>query len=88
MTRSKNAAIAVAVAGLFALGAGHAFAAEGAETGEKVKCEGVNSCKAHGSCKSATNECAGKNGCKGQSFAMLTPEECKAAKAKMSEQKN
>ena len=86
MTRGKNVAIAAAVAGLFALGAGHAYAAEGEATGDKVKCEGVNSCKAHGSCKSAKNECAGKNGCKGQSFSMLTPEECAAAKAKMSEE--
>jgi uncharacterized membrane protein len=87
MTRSKNAAIAAAVAGLFALGASHAFAAESEATGDKIKCEGVNSCKGHGSCKSAKNECAGKNGCKGQSFTMLTPEECKAAQAKMSEPK-
>jgi uncharacterized membrane protein len=87
MTRSKNAAIAAAVAGLFALGASHAFAAEGGATGDKIKCEGVNSCKGHGSCKSAQNECAGKNGCAGESFSMLTPQECEAAKAKMNEQK-
>lgn len=87
MTRRKNAALAAAVAGLFALGAAHAFAAEGEATGDKIKCEGVNSCKGHGSCKSAKNACAGKNGCAGQSFAMLTPEECEAAKAKMNDQK-
>lgn len=83
MTRSKNAAIAAAVAGLFALGAAQAFAADSGAMGDKVKCEGVNSCKGHGSCKSSANECAGKNGCKGQSFSMLTAEECAAAKAKM-----
>lgn len=87
MIRSKHAAVAVAVAGLFALGVGHAFAEEGEAAGEKIKCEGVNSCKGHGSCKSAKNACAGKNGCAGQSFAMLTPEECEAAKAKMNETK-
>lgn len=84
MTRSKNTALAAAVATLFAVGAGaagHAFAADAA--GDKVKCEGVNSCKGHGSCKSAKNECAGKNGCKGQSFMMMSKEECDAAKAKM-----
>ena len=88
MTRSKNAAIAAAVAGLFALGASHAFAAESGSKDDKIKCEGVNSCKGHGSCKSAKNDCAGKNGCKGQSFTMLTPEECDAAKAKMKDQKS
>lgn len=85
MTRGKNVAIATAVAGLFALGAGHAFAADSGTTGDKIKCEGVNSCKGHGSCKSAANSCAGKNGCKGQSFSMMTTEECDAAKAKMQE---
>jgi uncharacterized membrane protein len=82
MTRSKKGALAAAVATLFAVGAGagHVFAAD---AGDKVKCEGVNSCKGHGSCKSAANECAGKNGCKGQSFMMMTPQECEAAKAKM-----
>ena len=79
----RNAVIATAVAGLFALSAGHARAAEGEKSAEKVKCEGANSCKGHGSCKSAQNACAGKNGCAGKSFMMMTPDECKAAKAKM-----
>jgi uncharacterized membrane protein len=79
----RNAVIATAVAGLFALSAGHTRAAEGDKPAEKIKCEGANSCKGHGSCKSAQNACAGKNGCAGKSFSMLTPEECKAAKAKM-----
>ena len=83
MTRSKNVALAIAVAGLFAASAGHAFAADKDAAGDKVKCEGVNACKGHGSCKSAKNDCAGKNGCKGESFSMLTPDECAAAKAHM-----
>ncbi len=83
MTRSKNTALAAAVATLFAVGAGAAGHASAADAGEKVKCEGVNGCKGHGSCKSAANECAGKNGCKGQSFMMMTQQECDAAKAKM-----
>jgi uncharacterized membrane protein len=84
MIRSKNVALAAAVAGLFALSAGHAFAADkDMGKGDKVKCEGVNSCKGQSSCKSAKNDCAGKNGCKGQGFTMLTPEECTAMKAKM-----
>jgi putative oxidoreductase len=87
MSGSKGAAVAAVVAGLFALGVGAATAAEtGAET-QKIKCEGVNSCKGHGACKSAANACAGQNGCAGQSFAMLTPEECDAAKAKLKQEK-
>jgi len=85
---NRNTALATVVAGLFALGAGQAFAADGDMKAEKIKCEGANSCKGHGSCKSAKNACAGKNGCAGQGFQMLTAEECEAAKAKMDEKKN
>ncbi len=90
MTRNaswKRIALASAVAGLFAAGAQTALAAGGADEASKVKCEGVNSCKGQGSCKSAHNSCAGKNGCKGQGFLMMTPEECAAAKAKAAEKK-
>ena len=64
MTRTKNVAIAAAVAGLFALGAGHAFAAEGDTMGDKVKCEGVNSCKGHGGCSTDKHSCKSSNSCK------------------------
>ena len=87
MIQGKNGALAAAVAGLFALGAGQALAADTAPAEATIKCEGVNSCKGHGSCKSANNACAGKNGCAGEGFVMMTPEECEAAKAKMSEEK-
>jgi hypothetical protein len=86
MLRTRNAALATAVAALFAVG-GQALAEEGGARTDKIKCEGVNSCKGHGSCKTAKNACAGKNGCAGQGFMMMTPEECEAAKAKMKEQK-
>jgi len=33
-----------------------------------VKCAGVNSCKGHGECASATNSCKGQNACKGQGW--------------------
>jgi len=81
MTLGKRTALVAAVATLFTASAGHVFAADSADG--KIKCEGVNSCKGHGSCKSAKNDCAGKNGCKGQSFMMMTPDECNAAKAKL-----
>ncbi|MDQ3367381.1 MAG: hypothetical protein M3680_18310 [Myxococcota bacterium] len=45
----------------------------------KVHCQGANSCKGQGGCKSAANACAGKNGCKGHGFvATASEEECKA----------
>jgi hypothetical protein len=63
-------------------GVAGAARAEDAGGGEKVRCEGVNSCKGHSECKSATNACKGQNGCGGQGFVMLTQAECDAAKAK------
>ena len=88
MVRSQKAALAAAVAALFSLGVGQARAAEeeGSQV-EKVRCEGVNSCKGHGSCSSARNACAGQNACKGQGFLMLTPAECEAAKAMLKTEK-
>jgi uncharacterized membrane protein len=83
MIRGKNVALAAAVAGLFALGAGHALADSHEGKGEKIKCEGVNGCKGKGSCHSAANTCAGKNGCKGKGFMMMTQAECDAARKNM-----
>jgi hypothetical protein len=64
---------------LIALAAGSLFAAacsKGMDSpsttptmGEKtaaVHCMGINSCKGHGSCKSAKNACKGQNSCKGE----------------------
>jgi hypothetical protein len=41
-----------------------------------VKCEGVNSCKGHGSCKTAMNSCKGQNSCKGKGHIEMTEKEC------------
>lgn len=81
--RSKTAALASAAALLFAAGGAAADSHEDMRKGEKIKCEGVNSCKGHSDCKTAASECAGKNGCKGKGFMMMTPEECETAKAEM-----
>jgi uncharacterized membrane protein len=85
--KTRTAVLAAAAGALFLSGAvSPAFAEEGKEG--KVKCEGVNSCKGHSECSSAHNECAGKNSCKGKGFVMMTPEACKAAKAKETEKEN
>jgi uncharacterized membrane protein len=83
--RSKTAALAAAAALLFV--AGQAAAEDKPEQqAEKMKCEGVNSCKGHGACHSASNGCAGKNSCKGKGFMMMTPEECEHAKSMMKQE--
>lgn len=82
--KSRNMALASAAAALFvaSFGAPSQPAFADHHEGEKVKCEGVNSCKGASSCKTLTSDCAGHNACKGKGFVMLTPEECEQAKAK------
>jgi len=82
--KQKSFALASAAAALFLAGV---VAPAHAEEEGKIKCEGVNSCKGQSSCKTLLSECAGKNSCKGKGFVMMTPEECQAAKAKMSAEK-
>lgn len=53
-------------------------------TSAKVHCTGVNECKGHGACATATNACAGQNACKGQGFVEMTESECKAKGGKIS----
>ena len=52
-------------------------------TGEKsvsttdlVHCSGVNMCKGHNDCKTATNACAGHASCKGTGFVATTAKSC------------
>lgn len=73
----KGAIVASAVAGLFAAATPGLVLAK--DTG-KVKCSGINDCKGHGSCKSATSSCKGANECKGKGWVETTEKECKAKK--------
>lgn len=84
--RTRNGILAATAASLFLAGTA-GLAAAPASAAEKVKCEGVNSCKGKSECATATHECSGQNSCKGKGFLMLTPEECEAAKAKQAEEK-
>jgi len=43
------------------------------------KCMGVNSCKGHSSCKTATSSCKGLNSCKGKGFLEMSKAECDTA---------
>jgi hypothetical protein len=79
--KTRNALAATAAAALLLAGFGSAAQADETTKEGMVKCEGVNSCKGHGDCKTAQNECKGKNGCGGKGFKMMSPAECDAAKA-------
>lgn len=76
--KTSGLALAAAAAVLFASAS---FTAGAADEG-KVKCDGVNGCKAQSACKTAKNSCKGQNACKGAGFLELTKAECEAAKAK------
>jgi hypothetical protein len=83
--KTKNGILAAAAASLFVAGA-TGIAPSPAQAADKIKCEGVNSCKSHSDCKTLFSECAGHNDCAGKGFKMLTPEECEEAKAEMAKE--
>ena len=72
----KGAVIAAAVGSLFASGAAQAKDKEKKAASSVVKCTGVNECKGHGSCASASTACKGQNGCKGQGVTEASSKEC------------
>ena len=75
----KGAAIAGALAAMFAGGIVHADGKTDKASSSAVKCNASNDCKGKGGCKSAKNDCKGHNGCKGQSFTMeKNAQECVA----------
>jgi len=82
---SRSGILAAAAASLFVAGAA-GFVAAPAHAEDKIKCEGVNSCKSHSDCKTLFSDCKGHNECAGKGFQMLTPEECEAAKAAQAEE--
>lgn len=72
-SKLTGAALAILAAGaLMNVGTAPAHAAEG----KMVHCEGVNACKGHNDCKTATNACKGQASCKGTGFVALTSEQC------------
>jgi hypothetical protein len=66
----KGAAIAGALAAMFAGGIAHAEGKADKASASAIKCNASNDCKGKGGCKSAKNDCKGQNACKGQSFSM------------------
>ena len=77
-------ALATAAAALFA--AGPVFTPVVNAIEGQVMCSGLNSCKGHSECKSATNECKGLNSCKGQGWVhKASKQECEEAGGKVVE---
>ncbi|WP_075996861.1 BufA2 family periplasmic bufferin-type metallophore [Salaquimonas pukyongi] len=73
----SGSAIAAAAFALAVAGSGIAVPSGAHAQGEaKIQCTGVNVCKGHSDCKTATSNCKGLNDCKGQGFVSLTQFEC------------
>lgn len=47
-----------------------------ASTADLVHCSGVNVCKGHNDCKTASNACAGHGSCKGTGFVAIPAKSC------------
>ena len=71
-------ALAMAAAGLMAGCAGNqgGTTTASANTTDLVHCYGVNKCKGHNDCKTATNACKGHGSCKGQGFVGVSASAC------------
>jgi len=80
MTKRSAVLVAAAVA-IFGSGVASQAVAEHHEAGEKVKCEGVNSCKGHSECQTDQSACNGQNECAGKGWIKMSAEECAKAKA-------
>ena len=75
ITRRKFASIALAGAAAAMFAAAPVTAVHAAKG--DVKCFGVNKCKGHNDCKTATNACKGHASCKGSGFVKMSKHACK-----------
>ena len=74
---SKGAGIAIAAAGLLAGCQSTPTATAQQASTDLVHCYGVNACKGHNDCKTASNACAGHASCKGHGFVSMPAKACK-----------
>ena len=81
----RSAVLAAAAAAIFVSGAAGVGSAAHHEADEKVKCEGVNSCKGQSECNTDHSKCHGMNDCGGKGWVTMTAEECEKAKAAKAE---
>ncbi len=75
--KTTGVALAVTAATLFAIAPIAVHAGN-----DKGKCMGVNSCKGHSACKTATSSCKGLNSCKGHGFLEMSKADCDTAGGK------
>ena len=88
MSYLKSTLTVASTAAFLALAAAAPTApAYAAKADKLVPCYGVNDCKGHSDCHSATNDCKGQNSCKGQGFKDLTKKQCAAQGGSLTQKK-
>lgn len=85
-TKIAAAALATSAAALFSIAPVNAAQAGSAEP--NVHCFGVNKCKGHNDCKTATNACKGHASCKGQGFVAMSRHACEEIGGSVDKPKN
>ena len=74
-TRRKLTTIAMATAAATLFSGAPVMAAQ-TSSEDDVHCFGVNKCKGHNDCKTATNACKGHASCKGTGFVTMSKHAC------------
>lgn len=73
----KGAAVASAVAALFATAHAESPAPAKEKASKVVHCDGANACKGQSACATKDTGCAGMNACKGKGWVQISEKECK-----------
>ena len=77
MVNSKKAmGIAMAMAAASLLSTTPLVMADESSGSNLIHCYGVNKCKGHNDCKTATNACKGHGSCKGKGFVTMSTSAC------------
>ncbi len=75
ITKTTGAALAIAAATMAGC-MNDTTTKTSASASENVHCYGVNKCKGHNDCKTASNACKGHASCKGQGFISMSEKSC------------
>ena len=75
ITKSTGTALAIAAASLVGC-ASYTPTGDSVNATNDVHCFGVNKCKGHNDCKTASNACKGHASCKGKGFISMPASAC------------
>lgn len=75
ITKTTGVALALAAASMVGC-ASNVTTKTSASVSENVHCYGVNKCKGHNDCKTASNACKGHASCKGHGFISMSASSC------------